>query len=107
MRNTRAVFELHASDVTRDMWPNEFTCVYSVTLDNNGRLGTTMTVRNDNTDGRSFDFTTAVHTYALCSSVVFAHFSSFARHSFLLLLGCTPRVATLHCQTFTVRASSD
>jgi len=58
-----AVFELHATDATRAMWPNEFTLSYTITLDSTGRLGTSLAARNDNTNGKLFDFTAALHSY--------------------------------------------
>ena len=61
------VLGLSDSESTRAVWPFPFTLRYSVTLDGESSLSTSLTVMN--TGGELVEFTGALHTYFTCDAV--------------------------------------
>lgn len=68
---TAAQFILTDTEETRaSSWPHQFEVLYHVQLSADGNaLTTTMTVKNTNTNGEPFTFTTALHSYFTCQAL--------------------------------------
>ena len=59
----RVEFGLTESPSSLSLWPNAFRLVFSVSLLVGGKLRTALDVKNTNTNGQAFTFTTLLHTY--------------------------------------------
>lgn len=57
-------------ETRRSAWPHSFEAAYVVTLATDGNsLTVELQVKNTNTNGESFSFTTALHSYFCCNSL--------------------------------------
>jgi len=68
MTDTSVTLQMAPSDYTKAIWDKNFLCNFVVTLEED-HLSTKMIVENKDTNGQSFDFQAALHSYFTVSAL--------------------------------------